>query len=279
MINSNNTKKVNCIVLISFFICLAARFFEYFVLKTDQTVLGENVWHKIFGIVVLICLLRFCRYTFHDIGITSENALKYIGYGLLIGTGVYGISYAVEFVIYMIQNENPAFAFYVESFSVDGNTVVSMSVGFVMLCILMNIINVLMEEGIFRGFYDKLLSEKYSFWIRTLIVAALFGVWHITMTIRSYLYGYMSLSQTIFMTVGYIILAGLMSIKWAMLKKMCGTIWIGMGEHFFNNTVVNLLHITTVNGTDNMQIIRVMLANFISFSVVAVVYYVRKQKS
>lgn len=68
-----------------------------------------------------------------------------------------------------------------------------------------------------------------------------------------------------------------MSVKWSMLKKMCGTIWIGMGEHFFNNTVVNLLHITTVNGTDNMQIIRVMLANFISFSVVAIVYYVRKR--
>ncbi|MCR5728441.1 MAG: hypothetical protein K6G24_13365 [Lachnospiraceae bacterium] len=66
--------------------------------------------------------------------------------------------------------------------------------------------------------------------------------------------------------IGYIILAGMMGIKWALLYRMTGSLYSGMADHFFNNCIAtNLLHVTTESGTDEMMIIRVMIAQLLSF--------------
>lgn len=40
-----------------FAMCLSARFIEYFLIETDKTAIGENVLHKILGIVILAAAL------------------------------------------------------------------------------------------------------------------------------------------------------------------------------------------------------------------------------
>lgn len=265
------------IVLGTFFICLIARFLEYFLLKTDESVLAENVWHKLFGIAVLVILMIAYRYRSQDIGASGKGSIRYIFSGLTLGLTVYVIAYGIEFLIEYGKGEHPVFKLYAESFSIAGETVISTSAGLILLCILMNVINVIMEEGMFRGFFDKVLSVSWSFWKRTILIALLFGFWHITMTIRSFSYGEMNLGQMLFMTTGYVMLAGMMSIKWALLKEMYATIWIGAAEHFFSNTITNLVHISGNGGNDQLQIIRVMLANFISFGVVLSWYYIWKR--
>ena len=75
--------------------------------------------------------------------------------------------------------------------------------------------------------------------------------------------------------VGYIILAGMMGIKWGLLYRMTGSLYAGMADHFFNNCIAtNLLHITTESGTDEMMIVRVMIAQLLSF--IGVVIFSRK---
>ena len=266
-----------CAVLCSFLICLIARFFEYFVLKTDESILAENVWHKLFGIAVLIGFMVWCGYRSKDIGAGIKGSIRYILGGLGLGVAVYIIAYGNEFLICYGKGEHPVFKLYAESFSIAGETVISTSASLIFLCLLMNIINVIMEEGTFRGFYDKVLSISWSFWKRTILIACLFGFWHVTMTIRSFVYGEMNLGQTLFMTTGYIMLAGMMSVKWALLKKLYGTIWIGAAEHFFSNSITNLVHIVGNGEADQLQIVRVMLANMISFCVVLIWYCVRNK--
>ena len=54
---------------------------------------------------------------------------------------------------------------------------------------------------------------------------------------------------------------------------MTGSLYAGMADHFFNNCIAtNLLHVTTESGIDEMMIIRVMIAQLLSFAVVLVVW-------
>lgn len=41
---------LTCIYI--FIVCLDARIFEYFIIKTDESIIYENILHKIFGIIL-----------------------------------------------------------------------------------------------------------------------------------------------------------------------------------------------------------------------------------
>ena len=61
------------------------------------------------------------------------------------------------------------------------------------------------------------------------------------------------------MGVGYVILAGMMSIKWSLLYKITGSLWFGLGDHFFNNLASNLVHVVSNSEADSLQIVRILL--------------------
>ncbi len=150
---------------------------------------------------------------------------------------------------------------------------------FFALCIVFNLINVWMEEGIFRGLFMRILTEKHSFRESVLFIACLFGLWHWAMPFRDYAEGEISPANLLVMGVGYIILAGIISIKWSLLYRMTGTLWMGLGDHLFNNTVVtNLLHVISNNEADSMQVVRVLIGQSLSFFIVAL-YYRKTKKS
>ena len=101
------------------------------------------------------------------------------------------------------------------------------------------------------------------------IAAFLFGIWHMVMPIRSYINGEMSFAAMLLMGIGYMILAGIMGIKWGLLYRITGNLWAGLGDHLFNNTVAaNMLHVVSLNGADELQIVRILAAQMISFAVV-----------
>lgn len=74
-------------------------------------------------------------------------------------------------------------------------------------------------------------------------------------------------------------LAGLMGIKWGLLKEMTGSLYAGMADHFCNNCIAtNLLHVTTATGVDEFMLVRVLIAQVLSF-VLVVVLWKRNRKS
>ena len=112
-----------------------------------------------------------------------------------------------------------------------------------------------------------------------LIAAFLFGIWHIVMPLRSYMNGEMSFAAMALMSVGYIILAGIMGIKWGLLYRITGNLWLGLGDHLFNNTIAtNMLHVVSPTGTDELQIVRIMAAQLISFAFVLAIYIGKNRK-
>lgn len=135
-----------------------------------------------------------------------------------------------------------------------------------------------MEEGIFRGLFMHLLKDKMSFNAAMFFIALLFGVWHWVMPMRDYLEGNSSFGNLLVMGIGYIYLAGIMSIKWSILYKLTGSLWMGIGDHLFNNVIVtNLLHVISNNETDSMQIVRILIGQLISFLLV-VIYYKKNER-
>ena len=177
-----------------------------------------------------------------------------------------------------MQNKNPHFEIYASGFSISGEQVKQSGILFILLCVLFNIINVWMEEGIFRGLFLKILESKYAFATADIISALLFGIWHWVMPMRSYMDGDSSLPNLLVMGIGYIILAGIMSIKWSMLYKLTGTLWTSLGDHLFNNVIAtNLLHLVSDTGADELQIVRIMIAQLLSFAVVLIIYKKRSK--
>ena len=65
-------------------------------------------------------------------------------------------------------------------------------------------------------------------------------------------------------------------LPYARFNKITGSLWIGLGDHLFNNVITNLVHVISNNEADNMQIVRILIGQLLSFILVYATY--RKQK-
>lgn len=262
---------LSCAII--FTVCSFARLIEYFIIRTDETVISENFFHKLFGIILLAIILRSLQSNWESIGFIRNGIISDIIKGFALGGFCFIVAYSIECLILYHINQNVSLAFYISGFSLNGETAKHDSILFLSLCVVFNLINVWMEEGIFRGLFMKILAPKLSFIRATLLIALLFGIWHWVMPLRDYMDGNTSLPNLLIMGIGYIILAGIMSIKWSVLYRITGALWVGLGDHLFNNVIVtNLLHVISNGEADSMQIIRIMIGQILSFSVVMLYY-------
>ena len=146
---------------------------------------------------------------------------------------------------------------------------------FILICIIGNFINVLMEEGLFRGLFPRMLNSR-RFWKVTDICSLLFGFWHIVGPVRNYIDGQSSFQGMIANAIMLIVSSTLVGLKLAMITYMEGNLYMGMADHFVNNTIVNLLHIESSTGADEMMFLRITVAQTISFFIVLFIFLERK---
>lgn len=279
----NTELKTILAVLIIYVICFAFRALEYFVIRTDQTFFGEAFIHKLIGIGLMIAAIFVFRYRFEDVGFKTGKSFLDILKGLAFGIIVFIIAYGVEIIILAASNNLKAVELYVTAYSVDGGEEAKRTGIFFLICVIGNIINVLMEEGVFRGLFQKMLSDKYKFLIAGIIASVLFGVWHIMAPLRSLIDGNKSVGGFIGESAMLIGTSALVGFKFAMMGKLTGNLYMGMGDHFVNNTIVNILHVINKEGeADNLTVIRISIAQSVSFTAVLIWFIidaVRKKKA
>ena len=273
-------KKQNVLtaVLAIYFICYGFRVFEYFILRTDKTWVGEAVVHKLTGIVILFAAVGFLRETLADIGLARKGRLLNIGKGLFFGIGVFIIAYAVEIMMAIAGGTFVSLQVYVSTYAVDQNLGHRTEWLFYIICIVGNMVNVFMEEGIFRGLFQKILEKKYSFMCSALIASVLFGLWHIVGPIRNYFDGVSGVEGMIANAIMLTVTSALVGFKFALLTKMTGSLYMAMGDHFVNNTIVNILHVVSETGVDEMMFVRITIAQSVSFLLVLICYIRREHK-
>ena len=273
-------KKQNVLtaVLAIYFICYGFRVFEYFILRTDKTWVGEAVVHKLTGIVILFAAVGFLRETLADIGLARKGGLRNIGKGLFFGIGVFIIAYAVEIMMAIAGGTFVSLQVYVSTYAVDQNLGHRTEWLFFIICIVGNMVNVFMEEGIFRGLFQKILEKKYSFMCSALIASVLFGLWHIVGPIRNYFDGVSGVEGMIANAIMLTVTSALVGFKFALLTKLTGSLYMAMGDHFVNNTIVNILHVVSETGADEMMFVRITIAQSVSFLLVLICYIRREHK-
>lgn len=266
-------------ILALFSLCSLARYFEYFVLRNDQGPLAENYLHKIFGIAVIAATTVLGGFRLRTIGFHTENFLRNLIYGLALGLFCFSIAYAVEITLLNLCGHKTTLALYTSGFSLGGETVRHTALPYFALCILFNSINVIMEEGLFRGLFITIAKPRFHFAGSTMIAALFFGIWHLTMPLRGFFDGQTPLGTTVAGALVYVVFSTLMAVKWGILFEMSGSLVLPMSEHFINNTIVNILHTSTLQGDDTMQIARILSAQAVSLLIVAIAFHYLYRKN
>lgn len=274
---TNKKSKVLLVTLFIYVLCFVFRGLEYFVLRTDQTFWGEAFLHKLVGIMIVYAAARSYGMGLTEIGFeksrVSRNWLKGLGFGAVIFTA----AYLVEILILAAQNKFAAVQLYVSAYTVNGNVGDQTALIFFVICVIGNIINVIMEEGLFRGLFQKILEHKYSFIVSAILSSILFGIWHIIAPIRSYWDGSLGASGLMANIMMLTVTSSLVGFKFCLLTKMTGSLYMAMGDHFVNNTIVNILHVLSDTGADELQVVRIAVAQSLSF-VVVLIWYMRERK-
>ncbi|MBO4914393.1 MAG: CPBP family intramembrane metalloprotease [Oscillospiraceae bacterium] len=261
-----NTAKACCVI---FCVLLAVHAFEAIVLRTDETFFGENFINKLFGILILWLILRTLQWKWRDVGFSERGFARNLARGFLLAAAVFSVAYAVEFLVLKGQGHTVRLDVFTTGFSLTGAATVHRGAGFILMCVFFNVINVIMEEGTFRGLFYELLKTDRSVRAAVLIQALLFGVWHVVTPLHNLVDGELDVVGFAGLSIGYIILAGIMGVKWALMYRMTGSLYAGMADHFFNNCIAtNLLHLSTESGTDELMLVRVLIAQLLSFFVV-----------
>lgn len=256
-------KTINVINMI-FILLMIIRAIEIVFLKTDQTWIGENIVHKICCILLIWIALDMLDLHWSDLGFQKEGALTGLKYGLALGISTFFLSYITEFTVLFVLGKHPSLQFYITNFSLAKTHTNGSSLSAIAVCLIGNIINVVAEEGLFRGLFRKIGMQRYSQKTANIIQALLFGIWHITNVINPLLDGSMNIAMAVFMGIGYILLSGILAYEWGMCAALTGTLWTGASEHLFNNFISNSLHTVTETGADEMMIIRITLSNILS---------------
>ncbi len=135
-----------------------------------------------------------------------------------------------------------------------------------------------MEEGIFRGLFIRRLQEKLSYSSTAIISAVLFGFWHGVAPVRSFIDGESSVFGLCMNCLILILSSAIVGYKYGLITKITGSGFMAMGDHFVNNTLVNILHVVSLNGADELQMIRISIAQTLSFILVLIYYFYSKKK-
>lgn len=69
----------------------------------------------------------------------------------------------------------------------------------------------------------------------------------------------------------------MIGFKFSLINKMTGSLYMAMGDHFVNNTIVNMIHVSSYTGVDELQIVRIAVAQGLSL-IIVLIYYMQNDK-
>jgi len=241
--------------LVLLLIAVIFKIIDTFVLRLDE-LLGEIILSKSIGFLLVIAYLWAVGKSVTAIGLHGRS----VGKALIIGaTGVALVlilSYGTQFSLLVGAGKQPALALT----AIDPKSGMEGSLLFALFLIVGNFINSFMEEGLFRGVMLRHFRASLSFWRANFLQAALFGLWHLNWPIKQFITGQTDLSGASFQAIMLLLATGIFGFAMGYLYLKTDNLWAPWLVHTINNSVLNMVHIRTVEGLDSdMVVLQVVL--------------------
>lgn len=223
-----------------FLLALVFRLIDIFALNLDE-LLGEIILSKSIGIVLVVVYVQQSGRKLGDIGFHKRRlgAALVLG-GLTVG-GLFALAYLVQIVILNSAGQ----AAQLTLSAIDPKTGMAGGMLFALWLIVGNVVNAIMEEGLFRGVMLTAFKERVAIWQALTLQALLFASWHLVWSLKSYLTGVATLGDAFSEAAGLLIATGIGGLFYGYLFYKTGNLWSAILAHFINNTVLNILFIQT----------------------------------
>jgi uncharacterized protein len=218
-------------------LAMILRIFDIFVLRLDER-LGEIILSKSLGFALVVGYTWWVGQRLSAIGLHSRRLGSALGIGAGLTVAAFLIATLVQ-ILTLAQGESLTLR------AVDPKTGMTGGASFGTFLIVGNLINSLMEEGLFRGLMLTHFLQSMRFRNADLLQASLFAAWHLVWPIKAYLTG--DVSATGALAQAGLLLSGtfVAGLVYGYLFWRTGSLWAPLIAHFLNNTVLNLVQIQT----------------------------------
>ncbi len=218
-------------------LALILRIIDIYILRLDER-LGEIILSKSLGFALIVGYTWWVGRRISAIGLHSRNQ----GSALAIGAGLIVVAFAIATVAQVLTlRSNQALILQ----AVDPKSGLTGGGAFVFLLIAGNVINVLMEEGLFRGVMLPHFLQRMRFRNANLLQASVFAAWHLVWPIKAYLIGDASAADALAHACLLLSGAFIAGLVFGYLFWCTDSLWAPMVAHFLNNTMHNLFQIQT----------------------------------
>ncbi len=262
-------------VLSAFLILLIAfllRLNDLFILKIDE-LFGEIIISKTLGFLLILLFLFFTKERLSSIGLHKQNLWFCISIGFFINLGIYLLAYGIEYFMLLFGNQSPSLIFS----AIDPKQGGSGGILFGIWLIVGNLINALMEEGLFRGVFLPIFKIRHTFWKANLFQALLFGIWHLVWPLKSFLTGEQSLASAFMNSLILMLGTVTFGFIWGFMFQMTNSLWTSIAAHFAANTIQNIMHINSNNGIDAMAFLRGTFASLLGIACLFLIKWITKK--
>ncbi|MFX0043369.1 MAG: CPBP family intramembrane glutamic endopeptidase [Candidatus Hodarchaeota archaeon] len=255
------SKPITVLIIIAF-LCLVLRIIDTFVLPVAVLV-GELIISKALGFILIVIYLWSINQRLNAIGIYKRNA----GKAVVIGCSVVAIMLVMYYSVILIVTSSSGVEGSLKFVPTDPKTGKEGDFYFALWLIFGNIVNVFMEEGLFRGLMTRKFLDRMSFWKTNFLQAFLFGIWHITWPIKDFLDGDLSFGGLIMQSIMATFSALLVGLIWGYMYFKTASLFASLLCHYFFNSTLNLIAFVSTSGQENIVDNAVTLAGAIALLV------------
>ena len=224
-------------ILFLVLVCAFFRVIDIFVLRLDEPPVNEIILSKTLGLLLLFFYLKIVHSSFGKIGFHSNHIFISIFISLIFVLLGLVIIYGSQFIYLQVKGAKPYLTF-------QHYTLLAILVS----VIAGNIINALMEEGLFRGLMIAQFMNYTTFWKVNILQASIFGIWHIVWPLKDFYMGKIdSIGALVGVSAGNVIITFLMGLTMGYIFYKTGNLWAAFSWHFLMNLTQNILVIRSSN--------------------------------